>query len=223
MPLAVDPKGRSTIMTGPRDPKTNKTVLWAYVCGNYEQGSPGNRLMEGHTATVVSAAWAKEGSTAVTGDAAGRVVVWDAKTMKEARRVELGGRVLAVAVSDDGTHTAACVRGKQGGEVYVWETAKPANARKPIHTQQADFGFEPYACLTFSTDGKRLAGCVIDKKWLQVAPKTLQSGQVHVWELAAEPKAQLPPHPLYTKPLPKGSAANFVILNNYSILTASTK
>ena len=177
VPLAVDPKGRIAIMTGPRDATgeftgtKGKNVLWAYVCGDYAKDSPGNRVMVGHTATVVSAAWSKEGSTAVTGDADGRVIVWDAKTMKESRRVELGGRVMAVAISDDGTHTAACVRGKQGGEVYVWETAKPTNAMKPIHTQQADFGSEPYASLTFSSDGKRLAGCAIDKKWLQACPE----------------------------------------------------
>jgi RNA polymerase sigma factor (sigma-70 family) len=223
VPLAVDPKGRSAIMTGPRDAKTNKNVLWAYVCGDYSKGSPGNRVMVGHTATVVSAAWAKEGGTAVTGDDDGRVIVWDAKTMKEARRVELGGRVMAVALSDDGTHTAAFVRGKRGAEVYVWETAKPAKEMKPVHTQLGDFGSEPYASLTFSTDGKRLAGCAIDKKWLKLAPKTRLNGKVHVWELAAEPKAQPAPKPLYSKPLAKGTSANFVILNNHSLLTASAK
>jgi RNA polymerase sigma factor (sigma-70 family) len=229
VPLAVDPKGRSAIMTGLRDATgqftgvKGKNVLWAYVCGDYSKDSPGNRVMVGHTATVVSAAWSKEGSTAVTGDTDGRAIVWDAKTMKESRRVELGGRVLAVAISDDGTHTAASVRGKQGSEVYVWETAKPAKAMRPIHTQQADFGSEPYASLTFSADGKRLAGCAIDKKWLQLGPRTPLSGQVHVWELAAEPKAQPAPLPLYTEQLPKGSSSNFVILNNYSILTPAEK
>jgi RNA polymerase sigma factor (sigma-70 family) len=223
VPLAVDPKGRSAIMTGPRDAKTNKNVLWAYVCGDYSKGSPGNRVMVGHAATVVSAAWAKEGSLAVTGDADGRVIVWDAKTMKESRRVELGGRIMAVAISSGGTHTAACVRGKQGGEVHVWETAKRANALRPIHTQLGDFGSEPYACLTFSSDGKRLAGCAIDKKWLQLDPKTLPSSQVHVWELAAEPKAQPAPRHLYTEQLSKGSSSNFVIVNNYTILTLAAK
>src|SRR5262249_44021980 len=144
VPLALDPKGRSAIMTGPRDAtgqftgRKGKNVLWAYVCGDYSKDSPGNRVMVGHTATVVSAAWSKEGSTAVTGDADGRVIVWDAKTMKESRRVELGGRVLALAISDDGTHTAAYVRanrGKGSSDVYVWETAKLTNALKPIHNQ----------------------------------------------------------------------------------------
>src|SRR4029077_3366026 len=102
VPLAVDPKGRSAIMTGLRDGTgeftgvKGKNVLWAYVCGDYSKDSPGNRVMVGHTATVIAAAWSKEGSTAVTGDADGRVIVWDATTMKEARRVELGGRVMAV-------------------------------------------------------------------------------------------------------------------------------
>jgi RNA polymerase sigma factor (sigma-70 family) len=229
-PLAVDPKGRSAIMTGPVDAtgevggQKGKNVLWAYACGDYEKDSPGNRVMVGHAATVVSAAWSKEGSTAVTGDAAGRVILWDAKTMKEAGRVEFGGRVLAVAISDDGTHTAACVRGKQGGGFYVWETAKPpAAAIRPIHNQPGDFGGEPYASLTFSADGKHLAGCVIDRKWLQRLADTRQGGQVHVWELAAEPKAQVPPNPIYTEPLSQGGPASFVVLDNFTILTAAGK
>jgi RNA polymerase sigma factor (sigma-70 family) len=225
VPLAVDPKGRSAIMTGLRDGTgqftgvKGKNVLWAYVCGDYADGSPGNRVMVGHTATVVCAAWAQEGSTAVTGDADGRVIVWDAKAMKESRRVELGGRVMAVAVSPDGTQTAACVRGKQGGEVFVWESAKPANATRPIHNQPGDFGSEPYASLAFSADGKRLAGCVIDKKWLRTRPTTLLTGQVHVWELAPEPRAQPQPRHLFTKPLPKDSSSNIVILGNESLIT----
>ncbi len=224
VPLAVDPKGRSAIMTGPIDAKTKKNVLWAYVCGDYEKDSPGNRVMVGHTATVISAAWSKEGSTAVTGDADGRVIVWDAQTMKEARRVELGGRVMAVAIADDGKYIAASVRAKQGAEVYVWEKAKPTNAMRPIHNQQGDFSGEPHASLAFSADSKRLAGCAIDKKWLQLDPKpVLLSGQVHVWELAAEPKAQPSPKHLYNKQLPKGSSPHFVIVNNYTFYTIATK
>jgi RNA polymerase sigma factor (sigma-70 family) len=225
-PLAVDPKGRSAIMTGPVDAtgevggQKGKNILWAYACGDHEKDSPGNRVMVGHAATVVSAAWAKEGSTAVTGDAAGRVILWDAKTMKEARRVEFGGRVLAVAISDDGTHTAACVRGKQGGEFYVWETAKPAAAMRPIHNQPGDFGGEPYASLTFSADGKHLAGCAIDRKWLPPLAAR-RHGQVHVWEFAPEPKAQQPPKLIYTQPLLKGESGGFVVLDNFTIFTSA--
>ena len=175
VPLAVDPSGRSAIMKGPIDATgevgglKKKNVLWAYVCGDHEKGSPGNRVLAGHTATVVSAAWAKEGGTAVTGDADGRVIVWDAKTMKEVRRLELGGRVAALAISDDGNRTAAYVLGKQG-EVYVWETAKPSDTMKRIHTELGDFGGPTaFACLSFSPDGKKLAGCAIDKRSLSTA------------------------------------------------------
>jgi RNA polymerase sigma factor (sigma-70 family) len=229
VPLAVDPRGRSAIMTGLRDGTgqftgvKGKNVLWAYVCGDYSEGSPGNRIMVGHTATVVCAAWAKEGSVAATGDADGRVIFWDAKTMKESRRIELGGRVLAITISDDGVHTAAFVRGKQGAQVYVWDTAKPADALRPIYTQIADFGGEPYASLSFSANGKRLAGCAIDKKWLPAKPRSFLPGQVHIWKFDAEPKAQAAPKHQYTHPLPKGSSTHFVILDNYTIITAGTK
>src|SRR5262249_20960086 len=224
-----DPKGRRAIMTGPRDATgqvsgiKGKNVLWAYVCGDYSNDSPSNRVMVGHTATVVSAAWSKEGSTAVTGDGDGRVIVWDATRMKEFRRVELGGRVAALAISDDGTHTAAYVRGKHGCEVYLWETAKQPTTMKPIHSDQADFGSEPHARLLFSPDGKRLVGCMIDKKWLQLDPKTHVVGKVRIWELAAEPKGQLPPRHVYTRHLPKGRSSNFVILYNHSMLMPAAK
>ncbi len=229
VPLAVDPKGRSVIMTGPRDGTgeltgtKGKNVLWAYVCGDYSEGSPGNRVMVGHTATVVAAAWAKEGGTAITGDADGRLIVWDAKTMKEARRLELGGRVLAVAISDDGAHTAAYVRGKQGAEVYVWETARPAKGMKPIHTEQGDFGSEPFAFLTFAPDSKHLAGCAGDRKWLEQDPKTLRNVRVHAWELAAEPKGQPAPKHLYDGPLYKRGSQGFSLVENLTWLRVAAK
>ncbi len=227
VPLAVDPNGRSAIMTGPIDAtgevggRKGKNVLWAYVCGDYDAGSPGNRVMAGHAATVVSAAWAKEGGTAVTGDANGRVIVWDAKTMKETRRVELRGRVAALAISDDATRIAAYVLGKHG-EVFVWDAAKPVTPMQPIHTELGDFGGPTaFANLSFSPDGKRLAGCAIDKRWLTRSGRLV--GKVRVWELASEPKAQLPPKLRYSTMLPEGSSSNFVILHNHSMLMRANK
>jgi RNA polymerase sigma factor (sigma-70 family) len=129
VPLAVDPSGTCAIMTGPIDRQSRKNVLWAYVCGDYGKDSPGNRLLEGHLETVVSAAWSKDGKVAMTGDTGGRIIVWDGK--KETRRLESGQRIAALAVTSDGRQTAAVVVGKEA-EFYVWETAKPANNIKPL-------------------------------------------------------------------------------------------
>ena len=102
VPLAVELKGplgdhdRPALRDGQVAAGKDRNVLWAYVCGDDEEGSPGNPLWC-DAATVVSAAWAKEGGTAATGDTDARVIVWDVKTMEEARRVELGGRIMALA------------------------------------------------------------------------------------------------------------------------------
>jgi RNA polymerase sigma factor (sigma-70 family) len=179
VPLAVDPKGWSAISAGPRDPKTGRNVLWAYVCGDHGPGSPGNRVLEGHEAAVVAAAWSGDGGSAATGDADGRVIVWDAKTMKEVRRVELGGRVGALALTPDGKRTAATVVGEKA-EVYVWSTAKPTNTMRPIHTGSGTSDTAMIAGLAFSADGRQLAGFATDKVWLS-RPGVL-IGQVNVWE-----------------------------------------
>jgi RNA polymerase sigma factor (sigma-70 family) len=179
VPLAVDPKGRSAIMTGPLDRQTRKNVLWAYVCGNYEKGSPGNRLLNGHQAIVVSAAWSKDGKVAVTGDAGGRVIVWDARTMKETRRLEFGQRIAALALTADGRQTAAVVVGKQA-EFYIWETAKPANNLKPLLADSGDYDGPIHASLAFSPNGRQLAGTVHNTDWLTRLGELV--GKVHVWE-----------------------------------------
>jgi len=180
VPLAVDPAGRSVILTGPVHRDTGKNVLWAWVAGNYEKGSPGNRLMEGHEAVVVSAAWSNDGQTAVTGDAAGRVIVWDAKEFKETQRLELGGRIAALALSPDGADIAAGAVGKQA-DVYVWK-ADQANAEemRPIHVDGSDFSGPINACLAFSPNGKFLVGSAINTVWLSRTGEQL--GKLHIWE-----------------------------------------
>lgn len=180
VPLAVDPAGKSAIITGPIDRDTGKNILWAWVAGNNEKDSPGNRRLEGHQAMVVSAAWSRDGKTAITGDAGGRVIVWDAKTMKETRRVELGDRIAALAVSSDGKQAAAAVVGKQA-EFYVWEVEKPVKNMKPIHIDSADFGGSIRAGLAFSPNGRQLTGIAINMGWLTRLGKLV--GKVHVWEI----------------------------------------
>ena len=134
----------------------------------------------------------------------------------ERARLELGGRVTALAIPDDGERTAAYVLGKQG-EVYVWDTATPPEGMKPIHTELSNFaGPHAFASLAFSPDGKRLAGCAIHRKWLTRLGEL--TGKVRVWELAADPKAQVAPKHSFVKELAMESSANFVLLGNESLL-----
>lgn len=179
VPLAIDPAGRSVILTGPVHRDTGKNVLWAWVAGNYKEGSPGNRLLEGHQAAVVSAAWSKNGETAVTGDASGRVIVWDAKMMKETQRLELQGRVAALAVSPDGQDIAAVAVGKQA-DFYLWKTGQSQSDMQPIHVDRSDFSGPIHACLAFSPNGKVLAGSAINMVWLTRTGKLV--GKLHFWE-----------------------------------------
>ena len=190
IPLAVDPAGGSAIITGPIDRDTGKNVLWAYVAGNNDKARPGNRILEGHQARVVSAAWSRNGKTAITGDSEGRVIIWDAKTMKEKSRVELGQRIAAVAVNSDGTQVAAAAVGKQA-DFYVWETAKTANNMKPIQSDAYDYQGSVFACLAFSPDDRQLVGCAIDRAWLNRLGELV--GKLHIWEATNANPQEKPP------------------------------
>jgi RNA polymerase sigma factor (sigma-70 family) len=178
VPLAVDPEGSSVILTGPIDRDTGKNILWAWVAGDNGAGSPGNRVLKGHDAVVVSAAWSRDGKTAVTGDAAGRVIVWDAQTMKESHRIELGERAAALALSSDSKKLAAVAIGKQA-KFYAWDSTAPKKL-EPIHTDSSDYAGPIQACLAFSPDGQQLVGSAINTVWLTRLGELI--GTLHVWK-----------------------------------------
>jgi WD40 repeat protein len=178
VPLAVDPAGKCVVLTGPRRLDTGKNILWAWVAGDYGMNNASNRVLKGHQAVVVSAAWSRDGKVVATGDAAGSVILWDAKTMQPTDRLELGSRVAALALSPDGTRVAAVALGKRA-EFYAWDKARPGN-RKLIHVDPSTFAGPVHACLAFSPDGQHLAGSAISLAAPAEPDKAL--GRVWVWE-----------------------------------------
>ncbi len=178
VPLAVEPNGNRAIVTGPIDRDTGKNILWAWAAGNHGPGRPGNRVLEGHEAVVVSAAWSRDGKTAATGDAAGRVIVWDARTMTELHRVELGARVGAVALSPDGKTRAAVALAGPQAKFYAW-TAGARKEPQPIHADAGDYDGPVHACLAFAPDGRQLVGGAMNRDWLNRLGELI--GTLHVW------------------------------------------
>jgi hypothetical protein len=99
--------------------------------------------------------------------------------MKETRRLELGTRVAALALSGDGKNVAAVAAGKRA-EFYVWKTMRPKDSMQPIFIDSSDFSGPIHACLSFSPDGRQLTGSAINATWVTKSGALV--GKVHVWE-----------------------------------------
>ncbi|VTR97686.1 sigma-70 family rna polymerase sigma factor : Uncultured bacterium genome assembly Metasoil_fosmids_resub OS=uncultured bacterium PE=4 SV=1: Sigma70_r2: Sigma70_r4_2: WD40: WD40 [Gemmata massiliana] len=189
VPLAVDPDGKRVVVTGSLDKATGKNVLWAWAAGS----GAGNELLEGHKATVVSAAWSKDGKWIVTGDADGTVIVWDAVKFKEKSRLALGGRIAAVTVSADGKHTAAAVVQPQerreraySEEVFVWPTARPPEKPELISSHPVGGPFAGIASLAFHPDGTELTSAFANFDHLSKLGEL--TGKVRVFTLSVPEK-----------------------------------
>jgi WD40 repeat protein len=185
VPLAVDPAGKRAVTNGPINRDTGKSMFWAWSAGSGEA----NHVFGGHTAPVLAAAWSVDGKTLVSGDAGGTVIVWDAETFKEKSRAALSGRVAAVAVSADGTWTAAAVAGEAQvfwQNVYVWQPAALRATDFPTKLRYHAGGgpFEGTAGVAFAPDGKTLVAAFCDLNQL-TRPGELV-GKVRVWELTPE-------------------------------------
>ena len=186
VPLGVAPNGKQVVVTGPIHPDTGKNVLWAWAAGS----GTGNQLLDGHKATVTAAAWAADGKTVVTGDAAGVVIQWDATTFKEKSRMTLTGRVAAVVVTADGKRIAAAVaapleRTENYDEaIYVWLAATPPAKLAPLFRHAAGGPFVGQAGLAFAPDGKAIAAGFCNLTHLSRTGELI--GKVRVWDLTAK-------------------------------------
>ncbi|MCI0701951.1 MAG: WD40 repeat domain-containing protein, partial [Planctomycetia bacterium] len=196
VPLAVDPDGNRVVVTGPIDKDTSKNVLWAWAAGSKVE----NKLLEGHKEAVTSAAWSRDGRLILTGDAEGFVITWDATTFKEKSRMSFGGRIVAVAISPDGHHSAAAVvrlipgigQGAYAEELFVWGTTTPPKKPEPISKHQAGAPFTGVASLAFAPDSKSLVSSFCN--FTHLARLGELRGKVRVFALEA-PKPPPQPEP----------------------------
>ena len=173
-PAAVSwaPDGRRLVFlpNAPTDPEwpakgasrmnaARATHFYAHVWGA-GSGEPMALLVHG-PARLTAAVWAADGKRIVTADEAGEIVVWDAVTFKERKRLKAAGPVTALAVRADGQRFAAGVV-SPGGEpavrVQVWSVQEGSD---PDNWQRSSTMPLPAAAgvrgLAFSPDGKVLA------------------------------------------------------------------
>lgn len=197
VPIAVSPDGQHAVVTGPIDRDTGKHVLWAWAAGS----GAGNKLLEGHKATVVSAAWSKDGKFIVSGDSDGEVIVWNAAGLtnfKVMSRIALGGRVAAVAISDDSKHIAAAVVKLQKGrdayteEVFVWPRVDPPKKPEPISSHAAGAPFRGVASVAFAPDGMSLVSTFANFDHLTKLGELIGKVRVFVLKSPEQPKEPVP-------------------------------
>ncbi len=123
------------------------------------------RTLAGHSGKVTTLAFSRDGKQLASGSVnpkdgllPGEVIVWDPATGKKARSLEaVGASVLRLAYRGDGQRLAAACA---DGWVRVWEpgTGRPVWG---VRAGQPPFGHAvPVGCVSFSPDGRLLAGSV---------------------------------------------------------------
>jgi WD40 repeat protein len=105
--------------------------------------------LDGHTASVVCAAFSLDGQHLASGSFDGEVKVWDFASAREKTTLPLGGRVYSLAFSPDGRRLAAVSAGGPAGCVLkIWD----------LQTRES-FALPGQAIsLAFSRDGRKLVG-----------------------------------------------------------------
>src|SRR5262245_49992847 len=104
---------------------------------------------------AASVAFSPDGRTLAAGAGGKEIVLWDARTGKEIRRIEGATAGDCLAFSPDGKVLASArnwQQGEAGGTVYLWDVA----TGKPRGQIKGDANL--VRCVAFSPDGKRLAG-----------------------------------------------------------------
>jgi DNA-binding beta-propeller fold protein YncE len=156
----IDPTWPSN---GVNRPDPAKATHWYAQIWGAGSGESMEFLKHG-TAQITAAGWSSDGSTIVTADTEGTIVVWDGKAFAEKARIKAPGGVTALAVRADGKRIAVGVTGakprdpKQANSapvVVVWTQWDPAQTWSESSTMGGPPG-QVVRALAFSPDGKIL-------------------------------------------------------------------
>jgi RNA polymerase sigma factor (sigma-70 family) len=139
--IAFTPNGKSVVSSG-----IDKTIrVWDVESGKEK------RLIEGHENRVDTVAVSPDGKTIASGGRDSTVRLWDIESGKQTRSWKHTGWIECVAFAPDGKSLA--VTTGWGNEVYCWdvtgESDRPLWKTRYLHALR----------LSFSADGKKLAGC----------------------------------------------------------------
>jgi WD40 repeat protein/tRNA A-37 threonylcarbamoyl transferase component Bud32 len=121
--LAFDPHGRSlvTLYAG-----ENSAVLWGLEGGTAT-------FLRGHAGPVTSVAYSPDGSALVTGGADRTLKFWDPQTGQVRATLQHHAfPVTGLAFSPDGESLTSGSGGTVGGELIVWQTARPGRERATV-------------------------------------------------------------------------------------------
>jgi len=141
------------------------------------------RNLDGHRGKVFAIAWSHDGKAIATGGTDGFVILWDAATWKELRRVKLDGTaaIRALVFTPDNATLAAGVQREEGREIHRIVLIEAATGK------ELDFAAvgAPVRSVAFSPDGKTiLAAYGIDRVALRavMTPAELEaSGGIVLW------------------------------------------
>jgi WD40 repeat protein len=181
--IALSPEGRTLASA------CSTTVRLWDVASGYER----RRLAGPQSAEAVCLAWSADGKSLAAGWEDGAIVVWDAETLKERRRLTAGrgyvprglgkAGVGAVALSPDGRVLASR---DAPGTIRIWDTT---TGKELWRTASRDCS----PCfLALSPDGKTLAAAVGEDR---------RSREVVLWETATGKEVRRLSHPWEVGPL----------------------